>query len=181
MPRRSRSHPLVLLAAFATWGLGACGDRASGETQAGAAVASSPARAAKGPCPTKEQVSEAAGFEVTMRTALQDGRIGWIGCQYEMTGRYRGNFLEIMADPVSKADSVFTELKQAVKGMKGMDAEPDKIDVGTQGLAFGSNSMSEAAAVVGSRVWHARLEYLLSGSIGDQKEAMVRVLKLVAH
>ena len=41
--------------------------------------------------------------------------------------------------------------------------------------------MSEAAAVVGSHVWHARLEYLLASSIGDQKEAMVRVLKLVAR
>lgn len=178
MLRRSRFFTLVL---FAASGLGACGERASGETQAGAAAASSPARAAKGPCPTKEQVSEAAGFEVTMRTALQDGRIGWIGCQYEMTGRYRGTFLELMGDPASKADSVFGELKLATKGMKGMDAEPDKIDVGTGGWAFGSNSMSQAAAVAGPHVWHASLEYLMSGSIGDQKEAMVRVLKLVAR
>jgi len=181
MPRRSRWLPLVLFAAFATTGLGACGDRASGETQAGAATKSSPARAAKSPCPTKEQVSEAAGFEVTMRTALEDGRIGWIGCQYEMTGRYRGTFLEVTGDPASKADSVFGELKQATKGMKGMDAEPDKIDVGAGGLAYGSNSLSAAAAVAGPRVWQAKLEYLMSNSIGDQKDAMVRVLQLVAR
>jgi hypothetical protein len=41
--------------------------------------------------------------------------------------------------------------------------------------------MSAAAAVAGPRVWHAKLEYLMSNSIGDQKEAMVRVLKLVAR
>ncbi len=181
MPRRFRSLPLVLFAGIATWGLGACGDRASGETQAGAAAASRQGRAAKSPCPSKEQVSEAAGFEVNLRTALADGRVGWIGCQYEMTGRHRGTFLELMGDPASKADSVFGELKRATKGMNGVNAEPDRIDLGTQGWAFGSNSMSAAAAVVGSHVWYARLEYLTSNSIGDQKEAMVRVLQLVAR
>ena len=103
-----------------------------------------------------------------------------MACQYEMAGRYRGNLLQLTGEPASRADSVFAELKQAVK-VKGMDAEPDKIDLGVQGWAFGSNSMSEAAAVIGSHVWHARLEYMLAGSIGDQKDAMIRVLKLVAH
>jgi hypothetical protein len=30
-------------------------------------------------------------------------------------------------------------------------------------------------------VWHAKLEYLMAEGIGDQKDAMVRVLKLVAR
>jgi hypothetical protein len=180
MSRRFGSVPLVLFSAFAAWGFGACGERASGEAQPGTSAAATPGRSATTACPTAEQVGEAAGFQVTFGQALGSPDT-WMACQYQMTGRYRGNFLEIMADPASKADSVFTDLKRAVKGMKGMDAEPDKIDVGTQGLAFGSNSMSEAAAVVGSRVWHARLDYLMSGSIGDQKDAIVRVLKLVAR
>ena len=86
-----------------------------------------------------------------------------------------------MGEPGSKADSVFSDMKKAVKGMKGMDAELDKIDVGSPGWGYGSNSLSEAAAVVGAHVWHARLEYLMAEGIGDQKDAMVRVLKLVAH
>jgi hypothetical protein len=168
MSRRFRSLPLVLFSAVAACGLGACGERASGET-------------AKTACPTVERVGEAAGFQVTFTQSIGSNPDTWMACQYEMTGRYRGNFLELTGEPASKADSVFAELKRAVKGMKGVDAEADRIDVGTQGWAFGSNSMSEAAAVVGSHVWHARLEYLLAGSIGDQKEAMVRVLKLVAR
>jgi hypothetical protein len=181
MSRRCRSLPLVLFSAFAAWGFGACGERASGETQAGASAAAKPGRSAKTACPTVEQVGEAAGFQVTFTQSIGSNPDIWMACQYEMTGRYRGNFLELTGDPASRADSVFADLKRVVKGMKGMDAEPDKIDVGTQGWAFGSNSMSEAAAVVGSHVWHAKLEYLLAGSIGDQKEAMVRVLKLVAR
>ncbi|HET9040387.1 MAG TPA: hypothetical protein VFN40_09465 [Gemmatimonadales bacterium] len=181
MPRRSRSLPLVFVAAIATSGLGACGDRASGETRAGASAASRPAGATRSPCPSVEQVGEAAGFQVTFTQAIGSSPDTWIGCQYEMTGRYRGNFLELTGDPASKADSVFADMKRAVKGMKGTDAELDKIDVGAQGWAFGSNSMSQAAAVVGSHVWHASLEYMLSGSIGDQKDAMVRVLQLVAR
>jgi hypothetical protein len=181
MSPRFRSLPLVLFSALAAWGFGACSERASGEPQVGASAAAKPVRSAKTACPTVEQVGEAAGFQVTFTQSIGSNPDSWMACQYEMAGRYRGNFLELTGDPASKADSVFAELKRAVKGMKGVDAEADRIDVGTQGWAFGSNSMSEAAAVVGSHVWHARLEYLLAGSIGDQKEAMVRVLKLVAR
>ena len=181
MSRRSQSLPLVLFSAFAAWGFGACGERASGETHAGAPAAAKSSRAGKTACPSVEQVGEAAGFQVTFTQSIGSTPDSWMACQYEMAGRYRGNFLELTGEPAARADSVFAELKRATKGMLGMDAEPDKIDLGTQGWAFGSNSMSEAAAVVGSHVWHAKLEYLLAGSIGDQKDAMVRVLKLVAH
>jgi hypothetical protein len=65
--------------------------------------------------------------------------------------------------------------------MKGGDAKPDRIDLGTGGWAFGSNSRSEAAAVVGSQVWRAKLSYMLARDIGDQKEAMVQVLEAIAR
>jgi hypothetical protein len=181
MSRRSRSLPLILLSASAVWGLAACGERASGEAQGGASVAATPGRAARTACPSAEQVGEAAGFQVRLVQTLVSTADLWMACQYEMTGRYRGNFLELTGNPASKADSVFAELRRATKGMKGADAEPDKIDVGTQGWAFGSNSMSQAAAVVGPHVWHAGLEYLAVGSIGDQQQAVVRVLQLIAR
>jgi hypothetical protein len=173
MSRRFRSLPLVLYSAFAAWGFGTCGERASGET-------ARPGRSARTACPTAEQVGGAAGFEVTFGQSLGSPDT-WMACQYQMTGRHRGNFLEIMADHASKAESVFADMKQAVKAMKGVNAELDRIDVGSPGWAYGSNSLSEAAAVAGSHVWHARLEYLISNSIGDQKDAMVRVLQLVAR
>ena len=68
-----------------------------------------------------------------------------------------------------------------VKVMKGGDAKPERITLGSGGWAFGSNSRSEAAAVVGSQVFRANLNYMLARDIGDQKEAMVRVLESVAR
>jgi hypothetical protein len=182
MSRRSRSLPLVLLIAFATWGLGACGDRASGETHTAGAAASRPGRSAPSACPSVEQVTEAAGFPVTFTQSIGSSPDTWMACQYEMTGRYRGNFLQLTGEPAARADSVYAELKRAVKGMKGQDAEADRIALGgSSGWAFGSNSMSGAAAVVGSHVYHASLDYMLASSIGDQKDTMVRVLKLFAR
>jgi hypothetical protein len=181
MSRRFQSVALVLCSAFSASGLGACGDRASGETRTGASAAAKPAGSGKSACPTVEQVNQAAGFQVTFTQSIGQSADTWMACQYEMTGRYRGTFLELTGDPASKADSVFGDMKRAVKGMKGVDAELDKIELGSPGWGYGSNSLSEAAAVVGSHVWHARLEYLMAEGIGDQKDAMVRVLGLVAH
>jgi len=175
MRRMPRSLRLALLAAAATAGLGACGDRASGETSA----AAKPGRTSS-PCPAVAEVTAAAGFEVTFTTSIGASLEG-MTCMYEMAGRYRGNFLELKSQPAGRADDVFAGLKRAAKGMNGIDAEADRLDLGSGGWAYGSNSLSEAAAVVGSHVYHARLEYLGFTTIGDQKEAMVRVLKLFAR
>ncbi|HKT60147.1 MAG TPA: hypothetical protein VJQ46_08860 [Gemmatimonadales bacterium] len=176
MPCGSRSLLLGLIV-LATWGLGACGDRASGETSTGG----KPAGKATSFCPSVAELSAAAGFEVTFSTSIGVTPDRWIACQYEMTGRYRGNFVELTGQPASKADSVFGDLKRAAKGMKGIDAEADRLDLGSGGWAYGSNSLSEAAAVVGTHVYHARMEYMGFNTIGDQKDAMVAVLKLIAR
>jgi len=173
----SRWLRLVLLAAAATAGPGACGDRASGETSSAAAT---PGRTSSS-CPSAADVSAAAGFEVTFTTSIGTSPDRQMACMYEMAGRYRGTFLDLTGQPASEADSVFADIKRAVKGMKGIDAEADRLDLGSGGWAYGSNSLSEAAAVVGSHVYHARLEYMAVTTIGDQKEAMVRVLKLIAR
>jgi hypothetical protein len=180
MSHSFRAASLVLFSAFAAAALGACGDRASDEVQAGRSAAAEPAGASKSGCPSVEQVKEAAGFEVTFTQSIGRSADTWMACQYEMTGRYRGHFLELMGDPASRADSVFADMRKAVRGMKGVNATLDAIDVGSPGWGYGSNSLSEAAAVVGAHVWHARLEYLMAEGIGDQRDAMVRVLKLVA-
>jgi hypothetical protein len=177
MSYRSRSLVFGLIA-LATWGLGACGDQASGETSAGGAR---PASKTKSFCPSATDMGAAAGFDVSMTASVGSSPDRWVMCQYEMTGRYRGNFVEVSGQPASKADSVFGDIKRAVKGMRGVNAEADRLDLGSGGLAYGSNSLSEAAAVVGNHVYHARMEYMGFNTIGDQKDAMVRVLKLVAH
>lgn len=140
----------------------------------------SPAEAKRptGDCPGVEQVGQAAGFPVTFTQSIGGT---WSHCTYEMAGRYRGNFLELSRQPATRADAIFTEMQQAVKLMKGGEARPDRIDLGSGGWAFGSNSKSEAAAVIGSQVWRAELTYMLAGDIGDQKQAMVKVLEAVAR
>lgn len=137
--------------------------------------------ASSSPCPPAEQVSTAAGFPVTFVQSLGGGPAGWNICQYEMSGRYRGNFLELRNQPASRAPSIYEDLKRRAKAMKGQAAEADPVDVGGGGWAYGSNSQSDAAAVVGARVYRATLEYPMAASIGDQKEAMVRILKTIAH
>jgi hypothetical protein len=139
------------------------------------------ASASASPCPTAEEVSTAAGFPVTLVQSLGGGPAGWNFCQYEMTGRYRGNFLILGNQPASRAQSIYDEIKQGAKVQNGEAAVADRLDLGSGGWAFGSSSQSMAAAVVGPRVYRATLYYPMAASIGDQKEAMVRIVKHIAR
>jgi hypothetical protein len=178
MSRSSRSFRLMLFTTLATCGLGACGKRASGETATASGKAGRPPSA----CPSVEQVSQAAGFPVTFTQAIGTNPDTWMGCQWEMTGRSRGTFIMLTGEPAANADSIYAEMKQAVKAINGQEAEADRLDLGSGGWAFGSeDSRSAAAAVIGSHVYHAELGYSGLGTIGNQKDAMVRVLKLMAH
>jgi hypothetical protein len=160
-----------------TLSLTACGDRASGETHAAAGSN----RAASSSCPTVEQLGAAAGFTVTFTQQIGRDADTWLGCQYQLTGRYRGTFIMVTGEPASGADSIYGEMKQRVKSLNGQDAEAERLDLGSGGWAFGSDSKGEAAAVVGSHVYHAEFGYVGLGSLGDQKDAMIRVLKLFVH
>lgn len=167
----------VVVVLVGTSGLTACGDRASGETHAAAKAG----RSASSACPTVEQVGAAAGFPVTFTQEIGGSADTWMGCQYQLTGRYHGTFIIVTAEPASGADSIYGEMKQRVKALNGENAEAERLALGSGGWAFGSDSKGEAAAVVGSHVYHAEFGYVGLGSLGDQKDAMVRVLKLVAH
>ena len=130
-----------------------------------------------GGCPDPEQVGKAAGFPVTFTQSIGSS---WSLCQYELTGRYRGNFLELARQPASMAEAMFTEMRQTVKVMNGADAKPDRVALGGGGWAYGSSTKSDAAVVIGSHAYRATLAYMLS-DLGDQKDAMVRVLEAVAR
>jgi len=173
MMRRSRSLVLVLFATLAVGILGACGDRVSG--QATSAVSKSSRSSSF--CPSFEDVSKAAGIPVTLKVAggSQDSFL----CSYELTGRYRGTSIELTGNPASLAEDVFSKVKQSVKVMNGEAAEAERIDVGRGGWAYGGDAGSEAAAADGGHVYHVTLRSGPLSSIGDQKDALVRVLKLV--
>jgi hypothetical protein len=159
-----------LLTVLVAVGQSACGEGAEGESAAGER---NPRAFAKGPaCPTVEDMTKAMGSPVTFTQA-----IGGF-CQYELTGRYRGVFVELSTQPATRADDVFTDMRRVVKGMKGQDATPDRVDMGEGGWAFGSSAMSRAAVVAKGRLYQANMDYMGFETIGDQKDAMLRVLEL---
>jgi len=141
----------------------------------GGQAAGESVRAASSECPSAEAVGKAMGTPVTFTQAL-GGK--WMICQYELTGRYRGVFIELSTQPASRADAAFAELRRAVKGMKGQAATPDSVKLGEGGWAYGSGSRSQAAVVAKGRLYQANMHYMGFESIGDQKDAMVRVLEL---
>jgi hypothetical protein len=175
MLRRSRSLALMFFATVAIGILGACGNDASGQAKT---VASKSSRSPSF-CPSFEDVSKAAGIPVTLKVAggSQDSFL----CSYELTGRYRGTSIELTGEPASLAEDVFSKVKQSVKVMNGDAAEAERIDVGRGGWAYGGDAGSEAAAADAGHVYHVSLHSGPLSSIGDQKDALVRVLKLMVQ
>ena len=167
MPSTSWSLRLLLVSAV----LGACGGGASGQATSAAAKSRRPASF----CPSVKDVSTAAGFPVTLKVA--GGSQDSFDCVYELTGRYRGTTIELTGNPASLAEDVFTKVKQSAKVMNGQGAEAERIDLGSGGWAYGGGG-GEAAAAGGGHVYHVALHSGPLSSIGDQKDAMVRILKL---
>lgn len=132
------------------------------------------------PCPSPSDLGTAAGFELTFTQALGVAD-PWMTCQYELAGRYRGTFLKLTVQPRSHADRLFAQVQRTAKARKGKDAGADRIALGDGGWAYGSGRRSQAAAIVRGRLYTADLEYSGLGSIGDQKEAMVRVLEAASR
>jgi len=175
MPSACRSLRIALVTALGAIVFGACVDRASGQATPAASKSSRPSSF----CPSIEDVSKAAGFPVTLKVAggSQDSFL----CDYELTGRYRGTSLELAANPASLAEDVFGKVKQSAKVMNGDAAEAERIDVGGGGWAYGGDGGSEAAAVGGGHVYHVTLHSGPLSSVGDQKDALVRVLKAIVQ
>lgn len=159
-----------LFAAVAVATLPACNEGAAGESARGERVARLTAKGS--PCPSVEDMSTAMATPVTFTRSFG----GF--CMYELTGQHRGVFVELITQPASRADDVFADMRRVVKGMKGQEATPDRLDLGEGGWAFGSGGMSRAAVVAKGRLYQANMEYMGLETIGDQKDAMVRVLEL---
>ena len=176
MRRKSEWLRITLVAALAVGNLAACGESAAADGPGAQRQVGVRAPAQSSPCPSVPDMNKAMGTEVTFTRSF--GGSPWITCMYELTGRYRGVFVELSVQPASHADAVFARLRQVTKGMNGQAAEPAKVDLGDGGYAFGSGSMSRAAIVSKGRLYQADMDYMGFESIGDQKDAMVRVLEL---
>lgn len=115
MPPVSGWLRLSLVAGF-TLVTAACSEGAAGEAQARALAKGSA-------CPSAEDMTTAMGAPVTFTQS-----VGGF-CMYELTGRYRGVFIELTTQPASRADDVYAHLGQVVKGIKGQEATLDRVDL----------------------------------------------------
>jgi hypothetical protein len=124
------------------------------------------------PCPTPADIETTIGFPVKAHPQISDR------CMYELTGQYRGAFVTLSYQPATRADDVYAEIRQRVKGAKGVNAQPDPLRVGDGGLAYNSRGKKEAATVSQGRLYHVEMDYDLFESLKFREDAAVRVIEL---
>lgn len=129
-------------------------------------------RAGAPPCPTISEIETAIGFPVRTRPVAIDG------CMYELTGQYQGVFVTLMYQPATRAEDVYADIRRRVKGLKGMNAQPDRLSLGDGGWGYSSRGKTEAAAVSQGRLYHVEMDYDLFDSIKVRQDAAVRVIEL---
>jgi hypothetical protein len=124
------------------------------------------------PCPTPADIEATIGFPVKAHPQVSDR------CMYELTGQYRGAFVTLSYQPATRADDLYAEIRQRVKGAKGVNAQPDPLSLGEGGLAYGSMGKKEAATVSQGQLYHVEMDYDLFESLKFRDDAAVRVIEL---
>jgi hypothetical protein len=175
--RRRLIRPSLALAAAL---LGACNSgAASGERpQADASARASGGRSLPA-CLAARDVSAVVGLEVSELPAGTRTYGDNVICAYQGASQALGVFVTTTVGPAAGSEEVFSEMKESVRVSLGASAEPEAIEVGERGYAFGSMSRSEAAAVSGGRLYYAEVMSTASANIGDKKAAMVALERLM--
>jgi hypothetical protein len=124
------------------------------------------------PCPTPADIETTIGFPVKAHPQVSDR------CMYELTGQYRGVFVTLSYQPATRADDVYAEIRQRVKGAKGVNAQPDRVSLGEGGWGYGSRGKKEAATVSQGRLYHVEMDYDLFESLKFREDAALRVIEL---
>jgi hypothetical protein len=124
------------------------------------------------PCPTPADIETTIGFPVKAHPQVSDR------CMYELTGQYRGVFVTLSYQPATRADDVYAEIRQRVKGAKGVNAQPDRVSLGEGGWGYGSMGKKEAATVSQGRLYHVEMDYDLFESLKFREDAAIRVIEL---
>jgi hypothetical protein len=112
--------------------------------------------------------------EAPVRLFVNGASIGGF-CSYELESDPTVH-VELSIKSAQAADQLFADIQSKAKIALGSSAQADRIDVGQGGWAYGSRSVSEAAARAGEKVYHARMAYPLSTTTPSHKEAMVRLV-----
>ena len=126
-------------------------------------------------CPlSAETVSEILGQEVHVARG-QGGRQD--ACDFDLALDPTIQ-VELKIQPENLGEMVFDGLKTNAKAMLGQDYEPNTIQVGDGGMAWGStNSGGEAAARANGKVYHARIAVGMMSSLAVEEERMVKLVE----
>ncbi len=124
------------------------------------------------PCPSPADIEKAIGFPVKVSAQVADR------CLYELTGPYRGAFVNLGYQPATRAEDVFADIRKRVRGIKGGNAQPDRLSIGEGGLGYSSLGRKEAATVSQGQLYHVELDYNLFESLKLPEDAAVRVIEL---
>ena len=124
------------------------------------------------PCPTPADIETTIGFPVKAHPQVSDR------CMYELTGQYQGAFVTLSYQPGTRADDLFADIRKRVKGMKGVNAQPDRLNIGEGGLGYSSIGKKEAATVSQGQLYHVEMDYDLFEDLKFREDAAVRVIEL---
>ncbi len=124
------------------------------------------------PCPKPADIETTIGFPVKIHPQVSDR------CMYELTGQYRGTFVTLSYQPATRADDLFAEIRQRVKGIKGVNAHPDRLSIGEGGLGYSSMGKQEAATVSQGQLYHVEMDYDLIEGLQLREDAAIRVVEL---
>ena len=124
------------------------------------------------PCPAPADIETSIGFPVKAHPQVSDR------CMYELTGQYRGAFVTLSYQPATRADDLFADMRKRVKGIKGANAQPDRLSIGEGGLGYSSLGKKEAATVAQGRLYHVEMDFNLFEDLSLREDAAVRVIAL---
>jgi hypothetical protein len=183
-------NPMITLAAAALIGGCGSGGAAADSSQAapyvasGGSASSSAAGSSSGggnspKCFTTEDVKSALGFEARSLTGGMRtfGTMSMCGFAATDGDKLPGVTVTATVSPASDADTTFDDMKMVVKMSKGGNAQPDVIQVGERGLAYGTASQARAAAVANGRLYSVQMGFAAVSNFGDRKDGMVQLLR----
>ena len=166
--------------AMAALALGACGPNAPSTTGGSPDATEGPDAPAGGTstaCLSAADVSAAVGLEVQdfpMGTrSAGDSHV----CAYQGSDAALGISVTTIVGPAAGSEQVYSDMREEAALFLGPGVEPERIEVGDGGYAYGSASKSVAAAVAGGRLYYAEVVSTASADIGDKQAGMVALVE----
>ena len=179
-----RIVPIVTLAGTAVLaGCGTSAERADSAKVAAYVAPNASAPAAGGGsspgCFSAADVKSALGFEARSLTGgmRQYGTMSNCGYAAADDAALPGVTVSATISPAAEADSTFDHMKQVVKMSKGGNAQPDVIQVGERGLAYGTSSQARASAVANGKLYSVEVGFGGVANFGDKKDGAVELLR----